>query len=38
LARDYGEGREPIRRPGDFVIMLLDGEGHPRFKSGEPPG
>jgi len=37
LARDYGEGREPIPRPGDFVIML-DSEGHPRFKSGEPPG
>ena len=30
LARDYGEGREPTPRPGDFVIML-DGEGHPRF-------
>jgi uncharacterized protein YhfF len=30
LARDYGEGREPIPRPGDFVLML-DGEGRPRF-------
>src|SRR5215468_8489621 len=30
LARDYGEGREPTPRPGDFVIML-DGEGRPRF-------
>lgn len=23
LARDYGEGREPILKPGDFVMMLL---------------
>ena len=30
LAREYGEGREPIPGPGDFVIML-DGEGRPRF-------
>jgi uncharacterized protein YhfF len=30
LARDYGEGHEPIPRPGDFVIMR-DGEGRPRF-------
>jgi len=30
LARDYGEGREPTPRIGDFVIML-DGEGRPRF-------
>jgi uncharacterized protein YhfF len=30
LARDYGEGREPIPRPGDFV-MMLDGKGRPRF-------
>ena len=30
LARDYGEGRESIPRPGDFV-MMLDGKGHPRF-------
>jgi uncharacterized protein YhfF len=30
LARDYGDGREPTPRPGDFVIML-DGEGRPRF-------
>jgi uncharacterized protein YhfF len=30
LARDYGEGREPIPRPGDFVIML-DGKGRPRL-------
>jgi uncharacterized protein YhfF len=30
LAREYGEGREPIPTPGDFVIML-DGDGHPRF-------
>ena len=30
LARDYGEGRESIPRPGDFV-MMLDGEGRPRF-------
>ena len=26
LARDYGEGREPIPKPGDFVLML-DGAG-----------
>jgi len=30
LVHDYGAGREPIPKPGDFVIML-DGEGHPRF-------
>jgi uncharacterized protein YhfF len=30
LARDYGEGREPMPQPGDFVIML-DGVGRPRF-------
>jgi uncharacterized protein YhfF len=30
LACDYGEGREPIPRPGDFVIML-DGQKRPRF-------
>jgi uncharacterized protein YhfF len=30
LARDYGDRREPIPKPGDFVIML-DGEGRPRF-------
>jgi len=30
LARDYGDGREPTPRPGDFVIML-DGKGRPRF-------
>ena len=30
LARDYGEGREAIPRPGDFV-MMLDGKGRPRF-------
>jgi len=30
LARDYAEGREPIPKPGDFVIMP-DGEGRPRF-------
>jgi hypothetical protein len=30
LARNYGEGRESIPRPGDFV-MMLDGEGRPRF-------
>src|SRR5215472_15413204 len=30
LARDYGEGREPTPKPGDFV-MMLDGEGRPRF-------
>jgi uncharacterized protein YhfF len=30
LARDYGEGREPTPAPGDFV-MMLDGEGRPRF-------
>ena len=30
LARDYGEGREPIPQPSDFVLML-DGEGRPRF-------
>ena len=30
LARDYGDGCEPIPKSGDFV-MMLDGEGHPRF-------
>ena len=30
LARDYGEGRDPMPRLGDFVLML-DGEGRPRF-------
>src|SRR5262249_3318034 len=30
LARDYGEGRESIPRPGDFV-MMLDGKGRPRL-------
>src|SRR5262249_50110601 len=30
LACDYGAGREPIPRPGDFVLML-DGDDHPRF-------
>ena len=30
LARDYGEGREPMPKSGDFV-MMLDGEGRPRF-------
>ena len=30
LARDYGDGREPMPKPGDFV-MMLDGEGRPRF-------
>jgi uncharacterized protein YhfF len=30
LARDYGESREPMPQPGDFV-MMLDGEGRPRF-------
>jgi len=30
LVRDYGEGREPMPKPGDFV-MMLDGEGQPRF-------
>jgi len=30
LARDYGEGREPIPKPGDFVIMV-DGKSRPRF-------
>jgi uncharacterized protein YhfF len=30
LVRDYSEGREPTPKPGDFV-MMLDGEGHPRF-------
>jgi len=30
LARDYGEDREPMPKPGDFV-MMLDGEGRPRF-------
>jgi uncharacterized protein YhfF len=30
LACDYGAGREPIPKVGDFV-MLLDGEGRPRF-------
>ena len=35
LARDYGEGREPIPRPGDFVIML--GAKGIHGSSGEPP-
>jgi uncharacterized protein YhfF len=30
LAHDYGEGHEPTPKPGDFV-MMLDGEGRPRF-------
>ena len=30
LARDYGEGREPMPKAGDFV-MMLDGTGCPRF-------
>jgi uncharacterized protein YhfF len=30
LARDYGDGREPMPKPGDFVIML-DGDGSQRF-------
>jgi uncharacterized protein YhfF len=30
LARDYGEGREPMPKPDDFV-MMLDGAGRPRF-------
>ena len=30
LGRDYGNGREPTPKPGDFVIML-NGEGHPGF-------
>jgi len=29
LARDYCGGREPIPKPGDFV-MMLDGAGRPR--------
>jgi uncharacterized protein YhfF len=30
LVHDYGAGREPIPKPGDFV-MMLDGEGCPRL-------
>ena len=30
MACDYGAGREPIPKPGDFV-MILDGAGCPRF-------
>src|SRR5207237_7965575 len=30
LAGDYGEGREPMPKPGDLV-MMLDGERRPRF-------
>ena len=30
LASDYGEGGEPMPKPGDFV-MMLDGDGHPRL-------
>ena len=30
LARDYGSGREPMPKPGDYV-MALDGKGHPRL-------
>jgi hypothetical protein len=36
LARDYGEGRESIPRPGDFV-MMLDGKGRPALRSAMPP-
>jgi uncharacterized protein YhfF len=30
LVRDYRGDREPMPQPGDFV-MMLDGEGQPRF-------
>jgi uncharacterized protein YhfF len=30
LVRDYGDAREPMPKPDDFV-MMLDGEGRPRF-------
>src|SRR4051794_7546568 len=30
LARDYGNGREPLPQAGDFV-MMLNGEGRPQF-------
>jgi uncharacterized protein YhfF len=30
LARDYGEDREPIPKPGDFV-MMLNGDERPMF-------
>ena len=30
LARDYGEGREPMPKPGD-IVMMLDRDGRPRF-------
>ena len=30
LAPDYGEGYESIPKPGD-IVMMLDGEGRPRF-------
>ena len=30
LARDFGDGREAMPKPGDFV-MMLDGEGRLRF-------
>src|SRR5215831_1796741 len=30
LARDYGDGREPMPKSGDLV-MMLDDEGRPRF-------
>ena len=36
LIRDYSEGREPMPKPGDFV-MMLDGQGHPRFGSSGVP-
>jgi uncharacterized protein YhfF len=31
LERDYDDGRDPMPKPGDFVVML-DGEGRPRFE------
>jgi uncharacterized protein YhfF len=30
LARDYDDGRDPMPKPGDFV-MMLDGERRPRL-------
>jgi uncharacterized protein YhfF len=35
LARDYGEGREPTPKPGDFM-MILDGAGRPGLSGGLP--
>jgi uncharacterized protein YhfF len=38
LARDYGEGREPIPRPGDFVIMRSTAKAIRGLSLANPPG